>query len=48
MVDMGTIGSSSGKGRSGMSGWDGGEKVVRRELAMGEKIVQEMRRTDWI
>ena len=39
MVDMGTIGSSSGKGRSGMSGWNGGEKVVRRELAMGGEIV---------
>ena len=48
MVNMGTISSSSGKGRPGLSGWDGGEKVVRRELAMGEKIVQEMRRTDWI
>ena len=48
MVDMGTIGCSSGKGRSGMSGWNGGEKVVRRELAMGGEIVKEMRRMDWI
>jgi len=48
MVDMGTVSSSSGKGRNGISGWNGREEIIGGELAVTEKIMYEMWRMYWI
>ena len=48
MVNMGTVSSSSEKGRDGISGWNGREKIIGRKLAVGEKIVHEVWGMNWI
>ena len=48
MVDMGTVSSSSGERRDGISEWNGREKIIGRKLAVGEKIVHEVGGMNWI
>jgi len=48
MVDMGTVRSSGGERRDGISEWNGREKIIRRKLAVGEKIVWKVRGMYWI